>query len=690
MSETPRLRLGGPSNSSTATTAGTRSGALVSSPTPTSSNSRGGGRNSRSASSPSPKRRRVGGGHGRGGAGPASAAALAAGLLAAAPGSPVSARQRAAAAAIQRAFRAFRRRFPEGGRVFSRSSTSPAVYQEEPNFRDRLAAALSDQLVALAGMSPAAREAHVAAGRARLGLGPVLPPGFVRAAPLPDGRPGFVDARWVAAWAQQGYRDAAQRAGRTAIVELPLDQVDFALGYVQAEAAAMAAAAESKARVRLLRTVAERRSPGTVRAGMQAMRRYAALEEPGPAAGVVVGGPGDRFRLTRDMRRFLHEALGGLARYRWAMNPRRRRRVAGRPPRWVMSVNFGVRFEELYRWLRLMYGLHTTMAPARNWSHLYPRPLGMYDEKGAVGKQLRSSVRDLLLRYLLEDRRTFGSTRSRYMGLSRTDPTRPTPPVLRDRKSFGTPHAAGLVTGGDPHQRDLHTGLFMAAVTPIAAAGGPGGGLARRKLVVAVLDPHGVPSFTAHEIRTLRRAFSAGLRDLGMDGAIELEVGPVDVGAALALQHSFEGSCSPSSVALLMSVLREMRANGARSELATWRSRSGSGSRSASGSRARSASGSRSSGLLPPSSSRSSGLLPPSRSASGSGSRAGSGSGSRSSGLLPPSPAASAPRSEPLFASLPGMADIAYDAFWRVNDEDVVMAAQLSHNFAARPRQPAA
>jgi hypothetical protein len=522
----------------------------------------------------------------------------------------LSARQRAAAARIQRAFRAFRRRFPEGGRLFSRSSTSPAVYQEGPEFRNALAAALEDQLVALAGMAPAVREAHVAAGRARLGLGPELPPGFVRAELLANGQVGFADAAWVAAWAQLGYLQAKRRVGRRRLRELPLDQVNFALGYVQAEAAAVAAVSENLARVRMMRSVAEPRSPGTFRRGMQPKRRYLAAGEGGRAE-AIVGAPGDRFRLSRDMRLFLADALGGMQRYRWAMNPRRRRRVRGRPPRWIMNVNFGVRHEELYRWLRLMYGRHKSMSAARNWSHLYARPLDVYDPTGPPGRNLKRSVRDLLRRFLLDAMRSDASTRSRYMSLSRTEPERPTAPQQRTWLSV-TPHAAGMLTGGDA-DGELHAGVFLAAVTPDTA-----GEAGRERLTVAVMDPQGAPSFSQRDLRTLRAAFREALRAAGLADRITLEVGVLDLGKALAVQQSYEGSCSPSSVALLMSLLRELRTLGA-------------------GTRTR---------------------------------------------LSDADTRDAAPA---LLGSLDGMADVALRAFWHVNDEDVVMASQLSHNFAARP-----
>jgi hypothetical protein len=469
------------------------------------------------------------------------------------------ARRRAAAAKILLAFRRFRARFPEGGKQFSMSSTTPIVYQEEPQFREVLAAEFSEMLLRMVAMTTEERMHLVTDGRRVLGLGPSLPDDYVKATLSRNGRVIFTDSRWLGRWAAIGYSQAVMRLqameggdqekALARMREFGLDEINFALGYVQAHAAAyLVASVDGLSRVRVLRSVVQTKSPEKVKRGVLALRRGVYLPD-ASAAKLIVGGPGDRFKFAPDMRRFLDVALGGFERYRWQMNPRRRRRVKGRPQKWMLHVNFGASQIEVYRWLRLMYGSHGDMQASRNWSHIFPRPLGI----GPTANQenvLDGPLRDLLRRYLLTAASSQASTRSRFMSMSRTAPKRPSPPAMRSRSvALDFPHAAGVVIGGDK-KAEVHAGMFVAWVETL-----PDTNLA---LTFVLMDPHAMLTFDRADLKRLKGALRRAMKRVGMGGVV-LRFNAVNADPSLRVQYQHEGSCSPSSVALVLSALRRLR-----------------------------------------------------------------------------------------------------------------------------------
>lgn len=501
-------------------------------------------------------------------------------------GSAVRKIRQAASAArkIQKAYRRFRRQFPGGGRLHSRSSPSPTIYQDDDRLSADLCRLFQRELVRLARMTPEARDdevrAALAAGRVRIS------PGMVRASlSAGTGRVAFSGGR-AARWAVRGHGEA--RDALPAVSDLTGAQLNYAVLRVQLrDAPRLAAAAVGAPRARLLRTQASRKSVSPRHGG--AVREAVLWAEPAPE--VIVGAPGDPFVVPRDLRRFMARALGSFSRYRWRMNPRRRRRVAMpagfRAKRWIMHSNLGVSAKTLYAWLREMYGWREEVAARRNWRALYPRPLLL---SGPRATSLDATMRDLLRRHLFglggaggpaaaaaaaaasprtasppgspyaralrkaraEARRAGGggsaadSTVGSFLGLSRTRPRRPAASNLR---------VAGLF--GD----ERHAGAFVL--------------FARRSsrgwvLQAALLDPLGAVTFPLALQAAVERALRAAVTALGLGpgGANAAAIGgPVtDTQAAflpvprkLAVQYASEGSCGPSALALLLSLLRVAR-----------------------------------------------------------------------------------------------------------------------------------
>jgi hypothetical protein len=536
--------------------------------------------------------------------------------------------RRAASAArkIQKAYRRFRGQFPAGGALHSRSSPSPVIYQDDARLSSELSRLLQRALVRLARMSPEARDDEIAgalaAGRVRAA------PGMVRAALTPStGRAAFTGGS-AARWAVRGYHDA--REALPAVADLTGAQLNYALLSVQgSEAPRLAAALAGTARVRLLRPQASRKSLSP-RHGA-AVREAVLWAEPLPEA--VVGAPGDSFAPARDLRAFLAHALGDFSRYRWRMNPRRRRRVAMpagfRAKRWIMHSNAGVGAKTLYAWLREMYAWRDRMAPRRNWRALYPRPLLL---GGAARRALGAALRDLLRRHLfglggarassgasagspeslspyaralrrarLEAKRAGGRGAGAGRGVGRRAgsaatgpwqgeggsraPLPPSPPARRPslppspsarRPSLSPLSSAGSFLGVSrtrPRRRpasnlrvagifgdDRHAGAFVLFARRSSAGW---------VLQMALLDPLGTVTFPLELQTVLERELRGAVRALRLDGrggsdleqiggvpVVDVQVAFLPVPRRLAVQYASEGSCGPSALALLLSLLR--------------------------------------------------------------------------------------------------------------------------------------
>ena len=487
----------------------------------------------------------------------------------------------AAARKIQRAYLSYRAQFPRGGRLRSASS-SPRIYQDDERIAGELSRRFAAGLTRLSRLAPEGRDDEIGAALQARRLRRA--PGMLRAVHVPaSGRMAFTGGS-AGAWAVRGYEAARQVVPQVADLTGP--QVDYALLLVQMDDApqlAQKAAGRGGGAATLLRTIARRKSVSPRHGGKVRELAWAAPEDE-----VVVGAPGDRFSLPRDMRAFLGHALGGFRRYRWQMNPRRRSRVAMprgfRAKRWIMHSNLGVGPKALYAWLREMHGWRDRMAARRNWASIYPRPLVLAGTSAAAtAAALAPTLRDLLRRHIFGLRHTTkpaalaathvaagrlrlsayaraverkeepprrdegvrSSSVGPYLGLSRTRPRR-----LPARQLS----AAGIVGDG------RHAGVFMLLCRAAA-----GGGCV---LQMAVLDPLGAMTFPLDMRGELQRGLERAVRELRLDGSgdggdpgtrvVGVQVGLLPVPQRLAVQYASEGSCGPSSVALLMSVLRAL------------------------------------------------------------------------------------------------------------------------------------
>jgi hypothetical protein len=483
--------------------------------------------------------------------------------------SPSSRARKVASAArrIQRAYRRFRRQFPKGGKLHSRSSPSPTIYQDDERLRGELSRLLQVELSRLAKLPPDGRDAEIAAALASGSLR--MSPGMIRASLVPaTGRVAFTGGN-PARWAVEGFTEARERF--PAVSDLTGAQLNYALLRVQLrDAPALAARVAGTSRARLVRPVAQRKSISP--------RHGAKVRElvwADPSDEVIVGAPGDPFTIPRDMRRFLGHALGDFSRYKWQMNPRRRRRVAvprgGRVKRWIMHSNLGVTARTLYAWLRAMYAWRDKVSAHRNWDAIYPRPL-LLDGPGSQGGRLGATLRDLLRRHVfaLSGR---GGARDRslsaYAAAAR---------AKGDESGAPAPRSSVGSFAGASRTRPRREPVARVRVAGIICASGHAGVFvlfARRfvrgwLLDVAILDPLGSVTFPAEVRDVFERELRASAEKLGVcDGGgcvfsvgapvVGVSVRFVPVARALSVQYGSEGSCGPSCVSLLLSVLRELR-----------------------------------------------------------------------------------------------------------------------------------
>lgn len=441
-----------------------------------------------------------------------------------------------AARRIQRAFRKYRAGAPSSPssargplHPSSSSSSSPRIYQDDERLAPKISALLASELVRLARLGPLERDEEV--GRALAQRRLVVARGMVRAGRRGGSGIGFTGGR-AGQWAVRGYQEALGR--EPAVADLTPAQVTYVLLMLQREAVPrVAAQVLGHSRPRILRSEVSRKSLSPKLGRREREVAY------GEGAEEIVGQPGDGFALRPDMRRFLRHVLGGsLRRYNWRMNPRRRKRrrrgEGGRLKRWVMHSNDGVSPAALYAWLREMYLWSGRMDRRRNWAALYPRPLQAYRGIEGGSKALPATLRDLLRRHV------FGLNQHSSIGpfpgvRSRTEPRR--------QPRSGT-RVAGIFGDG------RHAGVFLLFVRRASL------GLV---LQVALLDPLGAVHFP----RALESAVQTELRRAASDVGVAL-AGPAQVaffavGRDLAVQYASEGACGPSSIALLLSALRQLR-----------------------------------------------------------------------------------------------------------------------------------
>jgi hypothetical protein len=485
-----------------------------------------------------------------------------------APGRVVSAARR-----IQRGYRAFRAKFPAGGRLHSRSSSEVVEYQEQKEYADALAAGFCKALVRAANTDPATRapqlRRQMEADKAR-GLLPKRL-GDVRAVLCRDaeeegeggvavlqcgGVLAFSGTSAIHRWAVRGYEMAVEQLGEEGgerLVAMEPWEVDYVVRRFQRDEAPAIVASElgvPREKVRLIRTAARQRSLKPAPGHESVEYVVPLLQLPGVK---VVGAPGDGFRLRRDLARFLGHALGGFERYRWELNPLRRRRVHNMPRRYILRANTGLGMYSAYRILRSMHAWAGRMDPSRNWQALFPRLLPFSSTPRSSARMLRFACHALARRLLREagaERKGRSeqpaSLGSRYMSwMSRSSTSRS---GSGSREPDGASSVAGYYVD-DKHAGFFHASLSVRPSRPL-----------KPQLTVTLMDPLGRMTFAAGLIDRLRKALSEAFANVaGWGMQVQVRVAFGGVPERLALQYQYEGSCGPSSIALIMSLLRHMR-----------------------------------------------------------------------------------------------------------------------------------
>jgi hypothetical protein len=490
---------------------------------------------------------------------------------------------------IQRAFRRFLAQFPSP-RASAASSPRAVFYQEQESFIAPLAEGFCRMVYGGAMMDSEIRVRMFAELRASpewranmRGEGR----GYVRAvAPQPGeaARVAFTGDSAISAWAQQGYARAQaklrpEREWRLAAM-LPWE-VDVLICKFQRDQApdiVAKAAGREPGTVRLLRTAPRRRPANTSPKAGHPRYRYLVPLAPSPRDRVV-GAPGDAFRLRRDMARFLGHALGGFEHYDWTLNPLRRRRVKGKAPRrYIMRSNHGLLLASAHRILRAIAGWAPRMDAARNWAALYPRPLLISPASPASARAARYAAYRLVRR-LLDEAGALGRGSRGDLPASvghRFASSRSTSAETPARTPGSGPASASAVAG---YMVDAtHAGFFHAAFRVDLAAEGRAerapkaaeeeegaaeqeAGTTFASLEVTLMDPHGNVSFTKESRNHIAALLNEAVADLvpyGMKVRLRVTLGRVP--AAIGLQYFYEGACGPSSLALLLSLLRIMRA----------------------------------------------------------------------------------------------------------------------------------
>lgn len=459
-------------------------------------------------------------------------------------------------------------------------------YQAEPIFRAPLADAFADRLRSAAMIDPEQRflvlarvrdtdrDPDMMARAKRLGM--------VRAIETNDGRVAFTGEDAIHDWAIDGYKLALQRLGPEhawRLDDMDAWELDWVVVRFQMEHAPDVMRRTVGAdKLDIRHTVARSRSVSPKEGYPR--KRFVVPLNPGPDV-KIVGAPDDRrFRLRPDMVRFLDHALGGFEHYHWQLNPRRRRRVRGKGAqhgrRYFMNANHGISITTGHRILRAIAAWAPRVDPERNWADLFARPVYIIDlpdharyvryamhqlarrllrEAGLLPKSARADLPASVGHKLFTEISTTPETPSR----RRTDPSAassaPSRHASSSSSSFAAPGAAacaGYLVDTD------HANFFHARLVEIPDDGDGSGTGAR--VAITVMDPHGkitvdqetVAARMTHELR-------AAIDDILGRGASVVRVTFAAVPKALALQYAFEGSCGPSSIALLFSLLRHMR-----------------------------------------------------------------------------------------------------------------------------------
>lgn len=479
--------------------------------------------------------------------------------------------KRSAAKKVLRVYRRFRAGLPGGGQIYSRSSTISAHRLRRADFADALGEEFGKLLIAFARMTGAGKDEFL------LHHQPMVRGHKVNEFPNFEVHP---TEGWLVVtnaqgrhWSKLGYQYAHERCD--VLHELTVEELNMvAITFQVVHAPQVMMRILGKAvPPRVLNDLDEQKTPETVRPGGLPHRTYEPLPGGDPRSMHIVGAPGDRFRLPKDMVRFLTRALGGFHRYRWAMNPRRRRRVRGRPQRWMLHTNNAMNDHDMYRVLRFMYQSQSEVALLRGWSHLFPRPFPHWIEysmgaRDVYLKTIRRSIRDLIANYLVPEQSEV-STRGSFLGVSRTasssrSRSRRTPPILRSNVSPDGPvpspdregasyvaYAAGIFSAGTRERLVYHATVWYARMTFRDG---------RAMLHFIIMDPHGKITVSPSLFERIEDTWAEEIgsrEDLARHVGFNMKFMPVP--AYLAVQYRHEGSCMVATLALLMSTLRVLR-----------------------------------------------------------------------------------------------------------------------------------
>jgi hypothetical protein len=468
-----------------------------------------------------------------------------------------------AARRIQRAYRLFRAKFPAEGRIGSRSSSEQLMFQEDSRLNETLAQGFASLLVRHARMEPEDRVELMRdeVAERRETVRPAALAGMVRAVVNRNGGLGFTGGMQLARWAYDGFGIAAERLGeedRWRLADLQRWEVDALAVKFQLEEVAERAAplVRGGRQPRIVRTAKERR-PVAPKPGYDPMRHVVPLDEDAILRGEagdlrLVGAPGDAFKLRRDAARFLGHALGGFEHYAWRLNPRRRRRKAGRPQRWIMHANYGLIGSAKYRILRALAGWAGRVDAARGWRYIFARPV----DTGLSADKLRVAAR-ALVRHL---RRAPGGLPPARTGSRSSGSSGGLDESLSGGRSSGRLPRAFSMVSSSPAARSSSLPDAPLAVGSFSDGEHFGGFVARldrgARLSVGIFDPHAKPTFDP----AAREAFEAALRREAPD--LVLAVAYVELPLALRLQYRHEGSCGPSSLAIMLSLCRLLAGGG--------------------------------------------------------------------------------------------------------------------------------
>jgi hypothetical protein len=225
----------------------------------------------------------------------------------------------------------------------------------------------------------------------------------------------------------------------------------------------------------------------------------------------IVGSPGDSFRLEKypEVKRWMDEVVDrGLGtQYNWKLNPRRRRRIRGQiRPRWVFRVSRGAPGEKLEILIKDVLHPAADLLPSMNWGAIARKFIPV-----SSGASHTSIMRRELPR-IIDGHYTTTTKRRRF------------PMVV-------------------PISARMRGGHAIVGILRERGQGDDGG-----RLELILIDPHGEITFD--------REVVALLQDVKTPRPMVVVPAHVSNPRLLAVQFAPEGSCSISSLAIMLAAAR--------------------------------------------------------------------------------------------------------------------------------------